>query len=627
VIRSLLAKELAEHWKLLLLVVTLQLACLSLLLVRANIQNDSISLLTAFGVYLLLVSPIAASVAMQALFAKEVRNKTILFLETLPLSRAGAITAKAIVAVAFHFGGTLAALGLVLLAARRSEPIDPLFVWILAAKTAALTAITLSVTFLASVLGRYRWPFYLSLLALSYVYEQAGGELDRVPPFSLLGSEFATERYSLPVGDLSWLVAAAVAIGAFGLLLLLLRGGSAALLLGERMAHREKVLVAGVLLSSILAADLLTDEKPEPPYKINDPSAIRVSTSKLTLTVVPPPEAPLPLESAVELLHSSLASLQDLFGVNELPPVFVIHRDDLDDHRFEAALANKRDGVVVRANLAGDRLALRDLLAFTTGALIDEVTDDRSQSESRRWLRDGFAEMWAEQQLSPNEGGVDDELWLRALHARRVGFDLGDVDRWFIVQESLGEPVAAALAWSGLVELERVLGREGTRELLLLALQPHPPDGLRGLKLGESRRFEALLPPDLDPAAFFGRWRSRLEQEASRLETRLARIPRFDASVTITGGERSRKVTFSATADPPLGETGLLSLLWTRLPAIDDPLSPLDLAREERPFDRAVSIVLPAPFPSGARVLLAGSVYSAELGCDVRFGVERRTVP
>lgn len=626
-IRSLFAKELAEHWKLLLLVATLQLAWLSLLVARAIIQNDSISLLISFGQYLFLASPVAASVTMQSLFAKELRNKTILFLETLPLSRASAITAKAIVAVAFLFGGTLAALGLVLLAARLSEPIEPLFVWILIAKTAALTAITLAITFLAAVLGKYRWPFYLSLLVVTYVYEQAGGEPDRVPPLSLLGREFATERYNVPVGDLSWLVAAAVAIGAFGLLLLLLRGGSAALLLGERMAHREKVLVAGVLLSSIFASDLLTDEKPEPPYRINDPSAIRVSTSKLTLTVVPPPEATLPLEATVELLQSSLASLPDLLGVDELPPVFVIHRDDLDDHRFEAARANERDGVIVRANLAGDRLAIRDLLAFTTGALIDEVTDDRSRSESRRWLRDGFAEMWAERQLSPKEGGADDELWLRALYARRAGFDLDDVDRWFFVQESLGEPVAAALAWSGLVELESVLGREALQELLRLALQPHPPDGLRGLKLGEARRFEALLSPALDSAAFFGRWRSRLEQEASRLEARLARIPQFEASLTIGGGKRSRKVSIAATADPPLGETSLFSLLWTRLPAIDDPLSPLDLAREERQFDRAVSIDLPAAFPSGARVFLAGSVYSVELGCDVRFGVERRTVP
>ncbi|KAB2959698.1 MAG: hypothetical protein F9K16_12295 [Thermoanaerobaculia bacterium] len=626
-IRRFVSKELAEHWRLLLGVVTLEVVCFLLLLGRALVQNTSISVLTSLRDFFWLVVPVASSIVMQALFAKELRNRTILFLETLPVPRSSPIVAKLVVAITPLFGGALAALGLALLAATRSEPIEWLFTAILTAKATVLVVFVFAITFLASVLGRYRWPLYFSLLALLYIYEEAGGELRRVPLLALLGRSFASERYDFPTGDLVWTTVVSVALVAFGLLLLLLRSGSPAILLGERMTHREKVLVAGVLLTSMLATDVLTDGKPEPPYQIKSAAAIRTATPKLALTIVPPFGSSTRLEGVAEMLHSSLEPLADLLGADELPPVFIIHREDLDDHRFELAHARERDGVVVRANLQGNPLALRSLLAFITGVLIDDVSDEQSQAESRSWLRDGLAELWAVQHLQSESDANVDELWLRALHANLRGFDPSDVDRWYSVQESLGEPIAAAFAWSGLVVLSETVGPDLAQELIRQALQPQSNFGFRSADPERPSSVESLLEPHLERSELFDRWRTRLAVEALRLAPRLARIPRWSATVSIEETGQSRRATFSGSADRVPEEEGLISLLWTRLPAIDEPLSPLDLAREERPLEREVAIPVPASLPSGARIFLAASAYSTELGCESRFGATRRTIP
>jgi hypothetical protein len=616
-IAHLIKKELADHWRALLGIAGLQSLVLLVALVNAQLSNSAITVIQLLPVQLVSTAPIAATIAMQALFASEIRNKTILFLEALPISRVKLVFAKLLVGGALIFSMNLFLAAVVMALAARTEPMSLRFLEIVALKTTAAAVFWFALTFFAAVLGRYRWPFYLTLIIVAFVYDQAGGQLGSVPPATLWDKTFATERYLVPLRDVTIVFGASAVSIAFGCSILLMRSGSVALLLGEKMGHREKVLLAGAMILSVWAASELAPKKIEPLYEIKSASARKFESARVSLSVLPPDGVD--IDEQMHALHARLEPLSDVLG-RSAPPLFLFHRADLDRGRFEKANVEKQEGILIRANLSEEGIAPDDLAAFVTGAIIDRLTEGRSLSERRLWLRYGFSELWATRR---------DQLWLRALYARREGFAPKDIDRWFVVRETLGEPLSAALAWSGLVVLEDTIGVEATRSIVRLSFEPDSRRGLRSLRRGEAQSLDALLASEgrTDRESFLRAWNERLDREQLRFEPLLAALPSFRLDTEIEGSELSRRIRVSILSDRELGDELVAGVLWRNLPAIDDPLDPLSLKREERPLVDRVTLVVPRSFRSGARVFLVGSIFLSDLGCEARFHAMRSTVP
>ena len=621
-IGHLVRKEVAEHWRAFLLILALQ--GLGMLMALLAQHNSAISSIKILWLQLVTTSILAATIVMQALFASEIRNKTLLFLEALPISRAEVGIAKLLLAAAVIFGASVASFAFVMYLAASTEPVDLRFLSIVGAKTLAVTSLVFAISFLAAVLGRYRYPLYLTLLIAAFSYEQGGGNLASIPPFSLLGATFATERIIFPGLEILAVFSASTAIIAFGLAVLLLRRGSVAMLLGEKMSHREKVLLACGMLGFLFAVQAIAPEKVEPPYALQNPKALSFSGPPIRLTVSPPEVPPESLTADMERLREALAPLDELFDTR-LPPLFIIHREDLDPGRFERAGAKERSGVIVRVNLA-EPIPIADLAAHVSARLIDDVTDRRSQTERRIWLRDGFALHASHRAIQDSE--VKNQLWLRAAYGARRGHGPLDIDRWLVVREALGEPISSALAWSGVVVLESMISEPVLRALLRESFEPRPPDGLEGWWRSRGRDLPQLLRrhASLDRAAFLAAWQQRLDDEIRRLGPVLDALPEIEGRLSTTGNELSRRVSLSIRTESPLGESAIVTLLWRSMPAIDEPFDPLTLRREEQTFSTSATISVPRPFRSGARLFACGAVYVRELGCEVRFAATRITV-
>ncbi|MEZ5303634.1 MAG: ABC transporter permease [Verrucomicrobiales bacterium] len=168
--RTLIKKELRQHWAWFLLLAAIYFALLFLQIAAMAQASDASSVFDPFGRFGVGVGMvIAAAMICSRLVAAEYRSSTQLFLEAPPLSR------LRFVLVEYLFGlGVLAifltaGFALACLFGLRHEILTPKFAGIMLARAGAYTLFWFGYFFATSMLGRYRYD--LGLVAdLPYVF-------------------------------------------------------------------------------------------------------------------------------------------------------------------------------------------------------------------------------------------------------------------------------------------------------------------------------------------------------------------------------------------------------------------------------------------------------------------------
>lgn len=648
-------KEAREHWRLLAALSAALLAIVVLMAIANARRGEAISAFESLRIGVLTFTPPAAIALAQGLFAGEIRGRTILFLETLPVAR----LRVALVKLAFGAIALLAPLALltgwvVLIAARR-EPVDARFAGLVLARTLSFALSTLMFCVFASVLGRYRIPLLVAIgLALAVVSSRSGYTFDTFGPIALMGPTFAVEREAVPVGAFATTLELAVGSGALALAILLVREGSVAMLLGEKMSHRERVFMAGLLVFGTYALAEI-DGRSKVPYRLQEAGVVERRGDRVTVQILPAPGDRASLELAEEIARG-LSVAAEYLGIDRLPPVFVIHRGDLDPGRMEPGKLAEREGVLVRSNL-GSSLDRRALLAYLIGAVLDARSHGRTAREDRMWVRDGFAQWFASRAVAaPARGehgeerraeqGGDEQQQLRALYAARAGWSLADRGRWHQVREGVGVELAAALGWSGVQVLAEAVPEDRLGAFLRAALGAEFPDDFRSTLRERSTRIDHLLAREagLPAPALVERWQGFVARSAAERAAVLAAIPRFAGRLEIEAlSTRSRGVRFVVEV-PALGArtasvaagvpASVASVVYRELGPVDDPIPFAELSRFDvslgdprRPLAPGSSPArLPGSFSVGARYYFAFAFQVPELGCEVLASAERRTI-
>jgi hypothetical protein len=623
-------KELREHWRALILLLLFEAALIWLNAAGGERRGGTLSRLTVLKDTLTIFVPLSAHVLSHGVFTKELRSQTILFLEALPVNRALVVGAKLLVVTL----GTLAIVALayaqVVPYAARVEVIDARFAVILAARAVGFALAVLGIAFLAAVLGRYRVALYLSLLVMVFMVDDLGGDSTKLGPLALVLDRFALEREVLPVRSL--LDAAAVFLGSGGaaLLILFMREGSIAVLLGERMSHREKVLVAGLLIGSVFVSVTLVEKKTKDPYRLTEATVLHRRTEHAELDLKPPEDAREgEAERLAEALTGELEDIATELAIPALPPVFVVHRGDLDGDRFEGAEIAKREGVLVRSNLSSPLFDPADLAARIAELVLDAHSHERASFEPRMWLRDGLAQRWSLER-SEHRDGRRKRLLLRALYASERGFGLHDAERWWTVRDQLGPSLASALAWASLDALEAKRGKDALVAFVREAIGPRPSDDVRSVVREHSRSVGALLEAraGIGMEELVKLTKLHLNKERAGLIDDLAAAPRLEGTVSIdTLSELSRGISYRVVLTSSNARASHYSVLYRELGAIDDPIDLELTPREESSSDLALEGSIPRSFSAGARIYVGFLVRVPELGCEVVSTVVRRTLP
>ena len=242
---ALIVKELREHWLPLLLIAGIM--AVGFLLILAGVMlDDSGSRLEAVRRFLIALLPLGVLVLCNRLVVREYQSKTQLFLESLPVSRGRMIAVKYLLGLALVFLAVSLVFALAILVSLRSETLTGRFVGIVSARVYTFSWCLYSFFFLMGLMGRYRVAIYVfGILGLFALDALTQVELARFGPFVLVDDQFAFERVVFPRQALLVSLASGSVLVLLTLVLSLIREGTVATLLAEKMSHREKITVAG----------------------------------------------------------------------------------------------------------------------------------------------------------------------------------------------------------------------------------------------------------------------------------------------------------------------------------------------------------------------------------------------
>ncbi|WNG19247.1 hypothetical protein [Cystobacter fuscus] len=548
------------------------------------------------------------------LIVREYGQRTQLFLEVLPVSRARVLATKLVLGAAALLPPLVLSLLLLWHQARAHEPISGRFVLLLLSR--AFTPVLLGWCFFAfaGLLGRYRNPLYLFLLIALFAADHLTDfDLSRWGPVALLGSDFAFERHRVPWKDLltCWALSGALAGAGFGLVLY--RDGTLAELLSQRMSHREKVFIACLLVGLFVCVATWGEAKQRKPFALSEAERVTVKSSSLQVAsgVGFPPER---ARRLAELLATDLRAVSDFLGLEQLPPVAVLPILELDADVFQRAKLEKADGVVVRANLADPDFDPLAFESFLFREVLIEASQGRVLREERQWLLDGFTSWWV------NQTGAE-PLPARAAVASREDFE---EKHWLTTRERLGPCLSGALAARGIQVLRHRLGQAAFQELMRRVLVLPEATGFWGL-WREPRLAELLAHrdgPTVDELAGF--WREALRRDRESHAAVLEPLAWLQPTLTLVAeSARTFRLEHALRTDsgaPPPS----YALLHHALEPFENEVPTHALSRQD--VMSGTSARLPLGLAWGDRWLFVVQVDSEVLGCPIRLLAQRREI-
>ena len=505
---ALVRKEWQQHWLAFVLLAALTFALAGLIGVAANHRGEAGSVFMGQLMLLRFILPFGALLLSQRLVALEFREKTQLFLESLPLPRWRLLAVKYAFGLAAILAVAFGALALTAVFGRESELLTARFLAILAARTAGWSWFLFSFFFVTGFFGRYRLVFFLALgVAYGVGDHYTDFRAEQFGPFALVDGRFPYENTVFPVAALATTAGFAAALLALAFLLGLAREGSVGALLGEKMSHREKMFIGAVAMTSLVGFVVVGTRTERAPFDL--PGATEESRGEVVVKVAINAETERGRGVALAgRTADELAALREYLGLATLPAVFIVSRTDFAAEHFERVKLEKSDDVVVRANFVASGFVERDFLDWLVRETLLTRSRARLDRESRRWVLDGFCAFWKERA----QAGAAAALQAGALRATAKGFTAADLAAWLTFSQRVGADDAKAVAWSGLRTLAQRHGAEACRAFLHAVLAPEVPLDARATLRDWLHPVSASLETaaGLPFARFFAEWQEDL---------------------------------------------------------------------------------------------------------------------
>jgi hypothetical protein len=624
----LVRKEIAEHgWVFLALFpLTLFGFGFTLLVTTINEAGSPLESVRFFGLSLLIMIEL---ILCNRLVVQEYSGKHQLFLEALPISRLVMLWTKYVLGFVITVALLAGCFLLGLLVASRSEILDLRFIALMSIRLLVYAFCSYSFFFMMGLLGRYRIASYIAIFILWMVLQESTSfETEDHGPLGLLNSQFPYERSVFPIQNLLVCGLAGVGFVVVSLMMGLMREGSVASLMAERMSYREKLFLTAILLTMMISATVLDERKRPDPYSIND--AVAREGRDFSVQV----EAAEDEEKATELadlLVDDLQRIGDFLGVEEPADVFVVSRRDLDGDRYELGDLENASGTLLRVNYVNDAWNPLSFRPFAIETWLNNTTNSNASYEPQCWVLEGFADYW------PRRGSVDgteeglqwdpsQKVDLRAAYGASLGFAASDVDDWYRFRERLGRPIVRAIACSGLVIAQRNYGEEKLRAFLQKMLGGTQPDSASS----DWRRFSNPIASvwretmGTDYATFKAEWEAELRSLATRWESQLATVPRLKADAQfIAKSEVSFELSLKITCEPA---SPSVIVKYQRIDEFDVCEDDLESKEQVEPYVPASAIVVRQLFNAGERLRWTISLKSLELDCEVISGWQRQEV-
>jgi len=625
---SLLRKEIWHHWLAFSIAAVLTISCGAVLFGVSLARGQAGTPFEGYRLFLAVFGVVLSIVVCHRLVVLEYQGRTQLFLEALPFARWRMLAIKYCLGLAITLALMALMFAVCLLVAARHDPASPRFTAIAGLRAVSYLWCAYNFFFVMGLLGRYRAAIYIALgFVVLGLQEISALEFSRFGPFALVDNRFAYEADDFPWRELrdTWYLGLAC-LGA-ATLLGLVREGSVAALLAEKMSHREKVFISALLVGLLWTVTLVAEKAKRVAFDL--PDALTESSPGI-LVKVARPHGDAGLAAAKNLARevaAELAQLKDYLGATELPPVFITSRQDLDPGRYERGELEHHHGLHVQLNFESPGWQVRDFMSWLSRETIVLASNARAKHESRRFVLDGFPVYWSHLHETENSSSPDSKLWLRALHGTKDGVALADLSRWLSFRERVGDPIASAVAWSALRSLARLCATNDFRRFIRATLAVGAPRDLRSV-LGDggepwNRAMKEIAHVPLD--RFYRAWQEDLAAAQRDHGPRLASIPRIQAEVRVSGSSSlSRQVFYSLSLSPvPVNSTGIVTFMHQTLPPYDDELDERDLLREKSTLSAASDRELPGGYSRHQRLCYTGAYESPELGCQIISGWKR----
>ena len=100
------------------------------------------------------------------------------------------------------------------------------------------------------------------------------------------------------------------------------------------------------------------------------------------------------LKACVTRVAQDLSAVATYLHCAHLPPVFVVHRRDLEANEFEDGNIEQKQGLMVRLNVVHKDFDQVKLQRWILRHVLLVKSYNRFNSDSRGWVLDGFCEWW-----------------------------------------------------------------------------------------------------------------------------------------------------------------------------------------------------------------------------------------
>ncbi len=566
------------------------------------------------------------------LVVAELHGRTARFLESLPMHRGEPYFVKwvfgLVVLLMIAFGSLF---GSALVALMR-EPIDAMFLAILAARTFFYVLFGWSFFFTMGLFGKLRVPLYLVFaLGLILVASTTELELLRFGPVALVGPDMALERESMPWRPILETLALTAFFLAAGGVVTRLREGSVQERLSRPMSQRDLAMMGMSILAILMVWGGL-ESAPEPlPYVMTGEHVLHAD--RLPVAIGYGDDDSLADARALMVrLEADVGEVRTALEAERLPQMRVVLRRSLDGRYVEPVRVAVDDGMLVRANFRSDVDPDLDTLSSEVIAeMLDARTRRRARFEPRRWMRDGFALWYA----SPRSNGTHELSATRLAQAawatRARGPDASRIDHFELLRESFSSRVATSLAATGWATVAAT-ARDGGAAVARAEFPAGATDDVRTVlaEWWSPARVRLTRALGIERSALEEAWRERLRVARARPDVQaiLQALPDADATIT-TERDASGIVALVVRAHARGPTDGLaLSVRHLAIGPFDRTVEDIDMQLESALFDEAGDAVvrLAGRYAVSDRVLVRVDLEGTALDAPMRLAVSRMEI-
>lgn len=621
-------KEVREHFLVVfLLAITLPFGW-GIFALSALGSPTTVTYLEAHASFCRFILPLAGLGLGNRLVVHELHGRTMRFIESLPTPRYEQLIVKFVVGLVVLVLIAVAELFASEVMALTREPFDGWFLFLLLSRTLAYVFFGWCLFFTMGFFGRIRVLIYVVMLVgLLVIASTTQLEVMHFGPFAMVAPEMTTDRVSFPGTEIAVTVGLGLAFLAIGAVLVSIRDGSVQERLAQPMSQRDRAMF-GISFIGLLSIWGAFEHEAEPlPYEMVG-HVVYAQTLPIAIGFGDPQVEP-DARAVMAELEPTVASFREAMHAERLPQMRVVLRRSLDTHTFEQVTLSHGDGMLVRANfLASGSPDDSAISAAVLEGLLDAYTRRRARFEPRRWWRDGLSTYWAY-----DRGDLPAVRLAQAAWATRVrGPDVPRIDHFDRVREELGDEMAASLAATGVMALERA--RPGAvAQAIPVTFAPSPPEDIRATLADWIHPVRAQIADatGIDATAHTQAWNETLGAIRARPDVRavLARLPAASATVTVERDASGILSVVTRLESTPGMEGLTLSVRHTSIGPFDTVVEDSALPRESVrvPAEGHAEVRLTGRYASGDRVLVRVDLEGTALLAPMRLAAVRLEMP